>query len=181
MLPIGPLMIEHRLIERMISIIRKELDHMNISKQANPAFIDTVVDFITTYADRCHHGKEENILFRELKKKEISSSHKIIMNELIEEHLWGRKTTRELNEANNLYTQGDAEAFAVITECMHSLSDFYPKHIEKEDRHFFLPVMSYFTSDERDSILKEGYLFDQTLIHEKYKQVVNLLESNEAS
>lgn len=181
MLPIGPLMIEHRLIERMISIIKKELDHMNISKQANPSFIDTVVDFITMYADRCHHGKEENILFRELKKKEISSSHKIIMNELIEEHLWGRKTTKELNEANNLYTQGDAEAFAVITECMHSLADFYPKHIEKEDRHFFLPVMSYFTSDERDSMLKEGYLFDQTLIHEKYKQVVNLLESNETS
>jgi hypothetical protein len=61
---------------------------------------------------------------------------------------------------------------------MSLLVDFYPKHIEKEDKRFFLPVMSYFTKDEKDSMLKVGYLFDQTLIHEKYKQVVNLLEGS---
>ncbi|MFZ5906582.1 MAG: hemerythrin domain-containing protein [Nitrospirota bacterium] len=176
MLPIGPLMIEHRLIERMISIIRKELDHMNITKQANSAFIDTVVDFIKMYADRCHHGKEENILFRELKKKNISSEHKVIMDELIEEHIWGRKTTSKLAEANKQYLEGGSQAFPVI-ECLSLLVDFYPRHIEKEDQHFFLPVMSYFNQEEKDAMLKEGYSFDQTLIHEKYKQVVNFWEA----
>ena len=50
MLPIGPLMIEHRLIERMISLMAKERDRMEASKKADPSFIDTVVDFIRTYA-----------------------------------------------------------------------------------------------------------------------------------
>jgi len=180
MLPIGPLMIEHRLIERMISIIAKELDRMKTSIQSDPNFIDTIVDFIRTYADHCHHGKEENILFRELKKKDLSAEHKSIMDELIEEHIWGRKTTGRLAEANNQYSKDDIEALPIIMECMSLLSDFYPKHIEKEDKHFFLPVMSYFNQEEKDSMLEEGFLFDQTLIHEKYKEVINLAEGSQS-
>jgi hemerythrin-like domain-containing protein len=178
MLPIGPLMIEHRLIERMISLMGKELDFMKSSNKANSSFIDTIVDFIRTYADHCHHGKEENILFRELKKKDLSAEHNKIMDELIREHILGRETTGRLVEANKRYSKGDIKALPIVIECMSLLVDFYPKHIEKEDKRFFLPVMSYFTKDEKDSMLKEGYLFDQTLIHEKYKQVVNLLEGS---
>src|SRR4030067_1607980 len=173
MLPIGPMMIEHRLIERMISLMGKELDRIKTSNKANPSVIDTIVDFMRTYADHCHHGKEENILFRELKKKDLSAEHKNIMVELIEEHIWGRKTTGSLVEANKRYAKGDIEALPIIIECISLLVGFYPKHIEKEDKHFFLPVMSYFTQEEKDSMLKEGFLFDQTLIHEKYKEVVN--------
>jgi len=38
--------------------------------------------------------------------------------------------------------------------------------------------MSYFTQEEKDSMLQEGFLFDQNLIHEKYKEVVNLAEGS---
>lgn len=178
MLPIGPMMIEHRLIERMISLMGKELDRMKKAYKANPSFIDITVDFIRTYADHCHHGKEENILFRELKKKDLSTEHKNIMGELIEEHIWGRETTGRLVEANMRYSKGDIKALPIIIECMSLLVDFYPKHIEKEDKRFFLPVMSYFTREEKDLMLQEGFLFDQKLIHEKYKEVVNLAEGS---
>ncbi len=178
MLPIGPMMIEHRLIERMITIMGKELERIKISKKANPSLIDTIVDFIQTYADHCHHGKEENILFRELKKKALSAEHKDIMNELIEEHIFGRKTTGRLVGANRGYVKGDTDNLPVIIECMSLLVDFYPRHIEKEDKHFFLPVMSYFSQEEKDSMLEEGFLFDQSLIHEKYKEIVNLTASS---
>ncbi len=178
MLPIGPLMIEHRLIERMISLMAKERDRIKTSNRANSSFIDIIVDFIKTYADRCHHGKEENILFRELKKKDLSAEHKNIMGELIEEHIWGRKITGRLVEANKEYSKGDIKALPVIIDCISLLIDFYPKHIDKEDKHFFLPVMSYFTQEEKDSMLQEGFLSDQNLIHEKYKEVVNLAEGS---
>ena len=66
MLPIAPLMIEHRLIEKMIVVIRKEIDRYESEGNINPEFIDAAVDFIHVYADKCHHGKEEDILFRDL-------------------------------------------------------------------------------------------------------------------
>ena len=99
MLPIAPLMIEHRLIEKMIVVIQKEIKRSELHKRINPEFIDLAVDFIRMYADRCHHGKEEDILFRDLDKKPLSDEHKRIVDELVEEHRQGRKTVADLVEA----------------------------------------------------------------------------------
>ncbi len=172
MLPIGPLMTEHRLIERMIHILQTELKTLQEKKEFNPQFIDNVVDFIRTYADQTHHGKEENILFRELKKKSLSSEHARIMNELIEEHIFGRKITGDLVEANKNYAKGNKEDLDIITEKIKVLAEFYPKHIEKEDKHFFIPVMKYFSKEEQDGMLLEGQNFDRKMIHRKYNALV---------
>ena len=51
MLPIGPLMIEHRLIERLISLMEKEGAKIREDKLADIDFIDNCIDFIKTYAD----------------------------------------------------------------------------------------------------------------------------------
>jgi hemerythrin-like domain-containing protein len=69
MLPVDLLVQEHRIIERMVPPIKKELTRMKETKEVDPNLIDVTVDFIRTYADHCHHGKEEGILFRELAKK----------------------------------------------------------------------------------------------------------------
>jgi hemerythrin-like domain-containing protein len=177
MQPIGPLMIEHRLIERMLAVLRQELDRFVRERKADPEFIRVFVDFVRTYADRCHHGKEEDILFRELAGKSISAEHRRITEELIHDHRWAREQTRQLVEANERYARGDEGAFLTIAARLNALVDFYPKHIEKEDRHFFLPVMRYFTPEEKDAMLREGYEFDQKLIHEKYRQVVEQAEA----
>jgi hemerythrin-like domain-containing protein len=70
--PIGPMMWEHRLIEKMLRLFDGEIRKINKNVQIDTVFIDTAVDFIRMYADRTHHGKEEDILFRELAKKQLS-------------------------------------------------------------------------------------------------------------
>lgn len=176
MMPIGPLMIEHRLIERMIALMKEELREAEKQKRANARFVEAATHFIKTYADRCHHGKEEDILFRELKKKDMSEAHKKILDELVEEHKWGRETTARLTDANERYGKGDEEALAEIGHQIRLLIDFYPKHIQKEDKHFFLPVMAYFSEQEKEALLEEGREFDSTLIHEEYAQMVSAWE-----
>ena len=96
MLPIEALMNEHRLIERMIPPIRKELLKINETATVDSKLVEIIVDFIRIYADRCHHGKEEGILFRELSNKPISNEHATMMKALIEEHVYARKTTSNL-------------------------------------------------------------------------------------
>lgn len=177
MLPIGPLMIEHRLIERMIEVMKIELKQIEQNKRVEPEFIETAVDFIRTYADRCHHGKEEDILFRDLKKKQLHDEHKKIMNELEQEHKRGREIVSRLVEAKVKYVKGDKQALSAITDLMKSLVEFYPKHIEKEDKHFFMPVMKYFDEAEKTAMLNEEYEFDRTLIHEKYRNIIEKLEA----
>lgn len=171
----GPLMIEHRLIERMILVIKDALLQIKVTNKTDPVFIDIAVDFIHIYADRTHHGKEEDILFRELRKRSLSAEDKQVMEELIEEHSFGRQTTKALVEANTRYRNGDVSALADIASRLQTLVEFYPKHIEKEDKTFFPASRAYFTEQEDQAMLAEFWEFDRKMIHEKYKSVVEEL------
>ena len=173
----GPLMIEHRLIERMISLIKDALVQIESTHKADPVFIDTAVDFIRMYADRTHHGKEEDILFRDLSKRPLSAEDQRVMKELVEEHILGRQTTNALVEANTRYRNGDESALADIVGRLQTLVEFYPKHIEKEDKIFFPASRAYFTDEEDQAMLTEFWEFDRKMIHEKYKSVVEGLET----
>jgi hemerythrin-like domain-containing protein len=172
----GPLMIEHRLIERMLAIIRQTLSQIRASNAVDPLFIDTVVDFIRTYADRTHHGKEEDILFRDLETRNLSEADRRIMNELVEEHVFARKTTKELVEANTQYRNGNSSALGVIAGKLETLVNFYPRHIDKEDKVFFPAARAYFTEEEDQAMLAEFWEFDRKMIHEKYTALVAALE-----
>jgi hemerythrin-like domain-containing protein len=172
MKPIGPLMVEHRLIERMVAIVKAELTNMKEGKKIDPVFIDTYVDFLRTYADRCHHGKEEDILFRDLAKKNLTPEHRKIMDELVEEHRFARKTVGALVTAKERYLIGTSNALNDVVANFRTLVEFYPKHIEKEDKHFFFPILYYFTKQEQDAMLQEFWEFDRKLIHEKYQKIV---------
>ncbi|MGC8605888.1 MAG: hemerythrin domain-containing protein [Desulfomonilaceae bacterium] len=118
-------------------------------------FIDTAVDFFRTYGDRTHRGKEELTLFRELGRKQMSVPDKTIMEELIGEHANGRVVTAALVDGNIRYRAGDDLALNVITTKLQFLADFYPKHIEKEDKVFFPSMMKYLPESEQKSMLEE--------------------------
>jgi hemerythrin-like domain-containing protein len=177
MKPIGPLMVEHRLIERMISLLDMEMKRLKQGGVPDIEFLSTAVDFIRFYADRTHHGKEEDILFRDLVKKQLVTEHNRIMNELINEHVFARKTVKNLITAKDRYLQGNKESVGDIINSITDLVNLYPKHIEKEDKHFFYPVLDYFTREEQDAMLAEFREFDRKLVHEKYRVLVESLET----
>lgn len=163
-------------IERMIALLAKETKQISVEKKANIYFLMAAIDFIRTYADRTHHGKEEDVLFRELAKKPLAEEHGKIMNELVEEHVFGRKTTAMLAEATNRYEKRNTDSLEEILSCLNTLVDFYPKHIEKEDKYFFFPILDYLSKTEQDDMLNEFWEFDRKIIHEKYGKVVEKYE-----
>jgi len=173
----GPLMIEHRLIERMLAVIGENLQQVKHTGQIDPLFVDTAADFIRTYADRTHHGKEEDILFRELRRRPLSAEDRQVMDELIEEHAFGRDTTARLVAANHRYRNGVAGTLSEIVEAFTTLIGFYPNHIIKEDRIFFPAARAYMTGEEDQAMLAEFLEFDRKMIHEKYTAMVVELES----
>jgi hemerythrin-like domain-containing protein len=176
MKPVAPLMIEHRMIERMLAVAEEEVGRIKAKNRADTIFIDTAVDFIRTYADRTHHGKEEDILFRELALKKISDEHKKIMQELVNEHVYARGVVAKLVAAKEKYAAGDTASLKEITDRLKELTEFYPKHIAKEDKNFFIPVMAYFSREEMDAMISEMWEFDRKMIHEKYTRLVEKFE-----
>ncbi len=151
---------------------------MKSMNEVNSKFIDVAVDFIRVYADRCHHGKEEGVLFRELGRKPMSPEHAVMMRELIEGHAYARRTTGNLANAKDRYAKGDDEARNDIWKLLNDLVEFYPKHIEKEDKNFFYPSMNYFGQSEQETMLNEFWDFDRKIVHEHYAKVMDALEKN---
>jgi len=180
MMPIGPLMVEHRWIERMVLDLQSRLDDPSSEAVIDSAFVDRLVDFLRGYADRCHHGKEEDILFRALAGKGLALDLAEIMQQLSEEHAWARQTTKRLVAANASLAAGDRAALSQVRGMLADLAAFYPVHIEKEDKRFFRPAVAYFTREEQDAMLREFIDFDASLVHERYHRIVEEVEAETA-
>ena len=94
------------------------------------------------------------------------------MGELINEHVQARKMVGNLVDAKKRYLAGSSSGPAQIADCLDGLVEFYPKHIIKEDKHFFFPCLDYFSREEQDKMLQEFWEFDRQMIHEKYAKLV---------
>jgi len=174
MQPIGPLMHEHRLIERMIALMHREMERLERGQDPDSRFIDHAVDFIRYYADACHHGKEEEILFREvLAKPGMDETLVALTHRLIREHAYGRKLTAALDHASREHAAGgDPQSARKIKDTLYRLSKFYPFHIRTEDRDYFRQVMKFFDKDEMEAMLREFEAVDKRVLHERYREVV---------
>lgn len=177
MLPIAPLMIEHRLMDRMIALLKKEAERMERDENIHAEFLDAAIDFINVYIDRCHHGKEEDILLKELDRKMVADEHRRIIKEILDEHQQSRNAVAELEEVKAKYLRGDRGSLSMIIRMIRFLVDLYPRHIEKEDGRFFLPCMEYFNQEEKDAMLAKEYEFDRKLIHQTYIERVTAAEA----
>jgi hemerythrin-like domain-containing protein len=179
---LGILMTEHRLIDRVVADVTLELEQIERGERAiAPEYIDTVVDFIRSYADRCHHGKEENILFLELLTKPLPEQVEDAMRMLVDDHIWARAKTGALVAATARYRAGDEGAAEDINDAITKLLHFYPIHIEKEEKSFFKMAIEQFTADEREVMLGRFRAFERLMpIREKYLGVVQDLEARRA-
>ena len=166
-------MIEHRLIEKMIGLMNQEIGRIQANGKIRSDFITAAVDFLRTYADRTHHGKEEDILFQALEKKDLSKKDRNDMNDLIAEHKKARQTVSELVEAEDATRRGDKSSLKTVMENLNTLVNFYPLHIRKEDEIFFPNTEKYFNEKEQQKMLEAFGEFDRQMIHEKYRKIVD--------
>lgn len=177
MMPIGPLMVEHRWIERVISDLGRRLsDNDSGASTIDAGYVYKVIDFLRTYADRCHHGKEEDILFHRLAEKNLEEDLATTMERLMDDHAWARSITGRLIVVNATFAEPNPDAELEVRALLNQLAAFYPEHIALEDDHFFRPAMSYFSTEEQQAMLVDFSAFDSSLIHERYRAVVRELE-----
>jgi len=178
MKPIGSLMIEHRVIERMLALLNYQHTQIIKDRKVDSPVIDVAIDFFTTYVDRFHHGKEERVLFRELEGKPLSTEHKQLMDDLIKEHIYTRNTVEKLKNARE-HLDTEKDSLDEIIKCVEIILKWYPAHIEKEDKHFFFPAMEYLSLQQQTAMLEEFWEFDGSFIHEIYMGRIKALEGKE--
>lgn len=169
-----PLMAEHNIISRMMEATKRLTGQVRGSGQGFNGQ-DTVIDFLCMYVDRCHHVKEEEILFHHLEKKKIHECDQKTMEELIQEHVFIMKSTGEIMSARSeAGSRGDGE---IVERKLEILSACYLEHIRKENETFFPRVLKYFSYYEQNSILQEFWRFNEKIPLEKYHAALHKMEA----
>lgn len=176
MSPAGALMVEHRLIERMIRLMREQVERIDEQQTCDSEFITAAVDFARRYADRCHHAKEEEILFRDLEARPLDEPLRQMVQELIDEHARVRDLLDRLGDANDRCQHGDTKALGEVRQRLEELTTLYAMHVETEDKRFFMPAQGYFSKQELSAMLGRFRDFDQQLLHQQYREVVGQWE-----
>jgi hemerythrin-like domain-containing protein len=57
---------EHKYIKRMLSVVRKACYKIVKGEEINYEDFYSIIDFIRNFADKHHHGKEEQLLFNRM-------------------------------------------------------------------------------------------------------------------
>jgi hemerythrin-like domain-containing protein len=107
-----------------------------------------ILDFFKGFVDRCHHGKEEHVLFPELKKKGLPSEGGSIGVMLVE-HDAGRRYIREMSDDLERLRRGDGDAIRDIRENARGYQDLLQGNIQKENRVLF-PMADRLLPDEEE-------------------------------
>jgi hemerythrin-like domain-containing protein len=100
-----------------------------------------------------------------------------MMRELIAEHVYARKKVNNLEKAKESFVKGEVGSISDTLQLMIDLVEFYPTHINKEDKRFFYSSTEYFSQKEQKEMLQEFWEFDRNLVHAKYQQVTERMEN----
>lgn len=129
--PIELLMAEHRLIERALDALEGIAERAATAEDRTT--LGKAVTFFRDFADRRHHGKEEDILFRALERHGMPSDGGPV-GMMLEEHGMGRDLVGRLaGVASGEGPLGDEER-GQVRRAAADYSLLLRQHIQKEDQ-----------------------------------------------
>ena len=100
---------EHEVIKIVLDILDVIVSDIMAKKPVNLRHMEEIVDFIRTFADKCHHGKEQDLLFPAMEEAGIPRNGGPI-EVMLEEHDIGRNYVRQLAKAITDYRKGNKKS-----------------------------------------------------------------------
>ena len=178
MKPVEILSSEHRVIEIVLECLEKMSQQYQRNGSFNIDHANDAVDFIRNFADRCHHGKEEDNLFPALVKKGMPIDGGPI-GVMLFEHTKGREYVAAMAQALSEVPQLGDKAKNRFFQSASQYVELLRSHIHKED-HILFPMANQIMSDQDHAAMLQ--LFDKVEhehigagVHEKYLKLAQSL------
>ena len=149
MKPTTDLITEHGPVKLMLRVLDKFCEKMDAGDNVDINHLEQAIVFIREFADKCHHGKEEDWLFPAMKKNNIPEEISLI-DVLLEEHRLGRICVKNMAEA---IIEKDTVKFRENARGYIKLLD---PHIVKENAVLF-PMANKSLSEAAQKELEKGF------------------------
>lgn len=156
--PTQILMAEHELILEALDALEKKAVAVGAGSAADRAYFEKAVTFLRGFADKCHHGKEENLLFKRMAERgfPVQSGPIAVM---LSEHEAGRAYIRGMADgAAKLGT--DPAAAGRISESARGYIELLRAHIGKENNVLFPMADRALTPDDQAHLAAEFERFE---------------------
>jgi len=174
MKPTEILMQEHRVIEQVLDCLEIIAQRSDTEEELDLEPANQAVDFFRNFADRCHHGKEEECLFPLLEKKGFSPEQGPTSVMRLE-HEAGREHVRGMAKASAAIAAGDASAKASFVSHAQAFVQLLREHIQKEDQCLFQMADKVLNEQEQLKLLESFARVEHDDmgqgIHEKYLDI----------
>lgn len=127
------LMREHRIIERVLGSLATFTGRLDGDRPGARREVARFAEFFREFADRCHHGKEEDCLFVAMTDHGFPREAGPIAV-MLAEHDTGREHVRRLTEIGSGDGPLSHEEMAAVRNHAESFIPMLAAHIQKEDR-----------------------------------------------
>jgi len=145
---------EHRVIEQVLDCLEALAGRARDEGRLDSGRAETVLELLRTFADRCHHGKEEERLFPMLVARGLST-HVGPIAVMLDDHRAGREHVRRMGEA-----LADADAARFVPAALGYV-DLLRDHIAKEDGVLFPMAESMLDEAAREALLESFGSFER--------------------
>jgi hemerythrin-like domain-containing protein len=127
---------EHQRILQVTDVLETLLQRVDAGEDPDHQSLAECVAFIRLFADACHHGKEEDLLFPQLEARGVPK-HAGPIAVMLQEHEIGRGYAGQMNGALPAMRDGDEDAWRTFRTAGYGYVELIRNHILKEDNVLF--------------------------------------------
>ena len=145
---------EHDAILRMLDVAEETAGQLEAGKKVPGEILTGLLEFLRLFADQCHHGKEEDLLFPLMEKKGMPRDGGPI-GVMLHEHEQGRALIRAMNEAAAAYNLGEKAAGMNWAKPALAYVALLREHIFKENNILFMMAERMLSPEEQAQLAEE--------------------------
>ncbi len=171
---------EHKVIKRMLSILGKVCDLLEKGEEVKEEHLKKIMEFIRAFADSCHHGKEEGLLFPAMESAGIPREGGPI-GVMLYEHTLGRNFVKGMGEGIENFFKGIEDARKEIIDNARNYIGLLKDHIEKEDNILYPMADMHLSEEEQLELMEKFEDLERKVIgegvHQSFLELVDNLET----
>lgn len=170
---------EHQGVLLALSILEKINRKLEKGEKVDAQHLEQLLEFIRVFVDKCHHGKEEDLLFPAMEEAGVPKTGGPI-GMMLEEHDLGRGYVKKFGLALEEFKKGDTKASLKIIKNTKGFIALLQEHIDKEDNILYMIADMHLSPEKQKELLKEFKRIEKEKIgvgkHEAFHQMLDNLK-----
>lgn len=146
---------EHHGVVKMLNIMDAMVERTQAGEAPAATDLNEVLEFLRVFVDRCHHSKEETLLFPAMRTAGLTSAEPTLVA-LLADHEHGRGAVAEIARQVERLERGEEGALSALTDTVSAYTALLRDHITREERDCFNTADLQLETSVKNE-LAEGY------------------------